>query len=114
MSHMRLTMFSPLLLIALAHPLPAQDAGSPNVEVLLQRLRVEEVVEDAASSRVTVRGSAVEPDGRSRPKQEIECIRGNRVLLYRDRLQGYQDIYSADAGFCDALVEALRRRTDAR
>jgi hypothetical protein len=52
------------------------------------------------------------PDGRSLAKQEIVCEREGRSMIHRDKVALTQDLYPADAGFCDALVNALGRRNE--
>lgn len=63
----------------------------------------------ASGGRVVVTGGATfVRDGRAMPIHELIC-EGKSVLV-RDRQLAVQDLYPAPEGFCDTLVQALRRR----
>jgi hypothetical protein len=64
-----------------------------------------------AGGRVVVTGGATfERDGRTMPTHELIC--DGKSVWVRDRQLAVQELYPAPEGFCETLVQALRRRAE--
>jgi hypothetical protein len=106
----RLMIISFVPVAAWAAPSAAQSTNSTPLVVAPPELRGAEIIEDAESQSVIVRGHFDRSGSEGPANVEIVCDRRSGTLTVRNAAEHAQDLYPAVSGDCDALVAAIRER----
>jgi hypothetical protein len=94
----------------LARSSTAQSIDPWAISMLMKGLRIEEITD--GPSRVVIRGSRIESDGRIAPDQVIICSQGQFdrwYLAVEDSVLRTDNRIPVGSGFCVALVAAARQ-----
>jgi hypothetical protein len=114
--HLSIRLVATLLVaFGLARSSTAQSIDPWVISMLLEGLRIEEITGDP--SRVIIRGSRIESDGRIAPNQVIICSQGQFdrwYLAVEDSVVRTDNRIIVGSGFCAALVAAARQHKSAQ
>jgi hypothetical protein len=85
----------------------AQGLQFGALDAFLERLHVVEII--GHRPELVVRGDIAADDASRRLEVEVVCETNERWVAVRDAALATQDLYPADADFCDGLTTRLQR-----